>query len=371
MTRAIKDVSRKPGWRQQVITLILIPPACYAAYWLGTLVAGPGSVPTQLPNVGGLHIDAKYLDLGEVWETPEHVAVVPVQNVSSAPITVAEFATSCDCSGVEPKSVTLQPGQRADLTVKLDLTHRLPYQFGLARRPVTVRIDPVFGGDYAPSTGWELKAVVRSRVSVNATRLDFMDLCTHAGTPASRTVRATAHVPLARLEAVAVPNAAAVRVTPEPSGELDIVVTPDPGLPVGPFRFEVRTTAVTPDGVAHRCATIPVCGEMQPATRVTPGVVLLGERAVNSTAEAEVIVRLPGVGWSVERIEVESLDTVVKKVDSDADGTQRYRVVQRIARTGDQTAAIDFVVRRPGGEVGKVDATVCYYGLAKRPRAGM
>ncbi len=88
------DVSRKFAWRRGVITLLLIPPACIAAYSLGGLVAGPRSFPPRSPAVGGLHVDAENLDLGEVWETPEHVVVVPVRNVGSTPVTVAGFATT-------------------------------------------------------------------------------------------------------------------------------------------------------------------------------------------------------------------------------------------------------------------------------------
>ncbi|MBX9582137.1 MAG: hypothetical protein K2X87_17670 [Gemmataceae bacterium] len=56
-------------------------------------------------------IDPAALALGEVWETPRHVARIPVRNVSAQARTVREFQRSCSCVGVEPATLTLRPGR--------------------------------------------------------------------------------------------------------------------------------------------------------------------------------------------------------------------------------------------------------------------
>ncbi len=89
--------------------------------------------------------------------------------------------------------MSLRPGEQADLTVKIDLTHRQQYQLGLARWDVSVWINPVFAGDFAPTPGWELKGVVLSRVSLEAASLSFGDQCVHGGPPVMRKVRVVAH----------------------------------------------------------------------------------------------------------------------------------------------------------------------------------
>lgn len=350
-------------WWQQFITLILVPPACIAAYWLGTLVTGPSPEPTPLPSVGGLHIDAKDLDLGEIWETPEHAVVVPVRNVGSTPVTVAEFATSCDCSGVEPESVTIPPGSSAKVTVKLDLTHRSPYQLGLARRTFSVRLDPVFQGDFAPTPGWEIRGTVRSRVSLEAASLAFADKCVRGGAPASRTVRATAHLPLLRLEVSAPQELASVRVeTHSDPGRYTLVITPNPDLPIGPFRFRVEVTAVVPDGTAYQCGGIDVSGEIQSPIRVLPRIVLLGEHTVSAHAEADITVRLPADGWAIDHVGVDDQDTVVTRVGVDDKGGIRYRVCQHVRRTGDHVARVRFVARNGGEATETASVEVRYHG---------
>jgi uncharacterized protein DUF1573 len=314
--------------------------------------------------VNGLYIDPRSLDLGEVWETPEHVAQVSVKNVSAEPRTIIRFEQSCNCLGVEPQGMTISPGQTAELGIHFDLTHKQPYQLGLARWPVSVRIQPVFQGDFAPSLGWDVRATVRSRVSLENWQLTFGDRCTHSGPRVERKIRANTHQPLRRLEAVAVPNVAATRVEPVAGalGEYFIVVSPRPDLPVGPFRFEVQISAVDEDGSVHRSASLEVSGDMQTTTRLIPSVILLGERKLGEQAEAEVTLLLPQGGWKVDHIEGESTDTNVTRLGASVDGGEQYRVDQRIAQAGDNVIRVRFVIRKPDGQTEPVKLEVRYHG---------
>jgi hypothetical protein len=223
-------------WTQRVLLLFLVPLACVAGYYLGTLASAaliPARSSLDGPVINGLHIEPPSLDLGEIWETPEHVARVTIKNVSAEPRTIVRFEQSCDCLGVEPQGMTIPPGQSTEVTFRLDLTHRQPYQLGLARWPVSVRLSPVFQGDFAATPGWDVKALVLSRVSLETWQLAFGDRCTHTGPQVERKVRAKAHQPLRRLEAVAVPDVATVRVEPVAGveGEYFIVVSPRSDLP--------------------------------------------------------------------------------------------------------------------------------------------
>ncbi|HJT77028.1 MAG TPA: DUF1573 domain-containing protein [Gemmataceae bacterium] len=344
----------------------MLPVVCFAAYHLGTLAAtafASRARQPEAPTVNGLSIDPSSLDLGEVWETPRHTTTLKIKNVSGDVRTVTDFEASCDCLGVEPRALTLQPGQAAELTVSLDLTHRQPYQLGLARWPTSVQIRPRFQGDFAPTPGWLVKASVRSRVSLEAAQLAFGDRCVHDGPPASRKVRARAHVPLRRLEASALPDLAEVRVEEDAApGGYRIVVSPHPALPVGPFRFRVQVRAVTADGAAHECGALDVSGEMQPSSRIFPRLVLLGEHPVADRAEADVSVRLPASGWAIDRIETDGPDTTVSRLGVGPDGEQRLRVAQRIARAGDQVATVRVIIRKPDRQTEAVTVQVRYYG---------
>ena len=358
-----------PAWRR-VLTLLLIPPACLAAWYLGMVVAGltPRPAYTALPTINGLQADPKALDLGEVWETPKHTVVVPIKNAGGESRTITDFGTACDCIAVEPRTPTLTPGQTSEVRVTLDLTHRLSYQHGLARRPLSVKLSPVFQGDFTATPGWEMRGVVKSRVTLETVRLAFGDKCTQGGPPASRKIRVRVHEPLERLEASADPDAAFVRVEPiaDTLRQYSVIVTPNPDLPVGSFRFDVPIQAVTADGTAHPCASIEVTGEMQPSVRVLPRMVLLGEHQVPSQSEADITVRLPHGGWTVHRIETDSLDTVVTKKEVEPDGGVRYRVTQQINRPGDNVSRVQFLVRPAAGPGEVVTAEVRYHGLTEK-----
>jgi hypothetical protein len=182
----------------------------------------------------------------------------------------------------------------------------------------------------------------------------------------SRKIHAIAYVPSTALEVVAKPEIAKVHVEPSPDspGQYEITLAPDPKLPVGPFRFDVPVTAVMPDGVRYRCATIQVSSEMQPTTRIVPGLVLLGEHPVGGEATAEVSVRFPDrSAWAVDRIVSESPHLKLAPNGSFADGALRYRLSQRIAERGDRESKATFIVRKGNGEFETVELKVRYHGL--------
>jgi hypothetical protein len=186
----------------------------------------------------------------------------------------------------------------------------------------------------------------------------------HAGPAVSRKVRATAHVPIDRLDASAVPDLAVARVesVADNPGQYCIIVSPRPDLPVGPFRFDVQVRAVTADAVVHPGASIEVSGEMQSPCRVFPRLILLGEHTILDCAEADMTVWLPANGWGIDRIETDSPDTSVSRAGVGPDGGMGLRVTQRIARAGDQVAAIRIVVHTPDGQTEVLPVEVRYHG---------
>jgi hypothetical protein len=317
--------------------------------------------------VDGLFVESKSLALGEVWETREHRIVLSIKNVSNETRTIKEFGHSCDCTAVEPSTLTLDPGSQKDIEVRIDLTHRQPYQLGLERWPVGVEIRPVFENSFASSAGWKMAGVVRSRISLDAPKLAFGDQCNRAGSIVTRKIHAKAHIPLQRLEAVAPPEFATARVEPvsgSPS-EYQILVSPRTDLPIGPFQFEVRIRAVEPDGSVRACASIDVSGEMQPTTRIFPKVILLGDRQLGETAEAEINVRLAAKDWKIDRIETDSEDISVSNGQTDEKGEVRLGVIQKIRRLGDVVSHCRIVIRKPDGNTEVVTSEVHYFGRQK------
>ncbi|MBX9623358.1 MAG: hypothetical protein K2X82_06050 [Gemmataceae bacterium] len=348
--------------------------ACAAAFYLGSLasdavtpkpVAGPPAV-----VVNGLAVDAADLALGEVWETPHFVARIRVRNVAAEPRTVTGWERSCVCVGVEPASLTLAPGEAAALTVSADLTRRDPHHRGLARRDATLRVRPVFAGDFAPADGWVLTAAVRSHISLEAPELVFGDDLAAGGPPKSRKLKVAAHGPLARVEAEPDSPAVSARVEPAGPDRYAVVVTPSPALPAGPFRCTVAVRAVTPDGVAHPAAPFDVSGAVGSPVRVFPRTVLVGEVAVPGAVTAEVTVILPAGGWAVERVEADAAGVDVQPVGPGPTGGTQYRITRPLTRPGVGQLEARFVVRGPDGQGETVPVEVRWFGRAADGKEG-
>jgi hypothetical protein len=209
---------RQPSrWKHWAMFLLVASTASLVAYHLGS-VAALGLRERQqeqrasLPTVNGLYIEPQSLDLGEVWETPRHRFRLTIRNAGGVARTITRFQTTCGCLQLDPQGQTIAPGDKAEFTAHLDLMHRLSYQMGVASWAKSVRLNPVFEGDFAPTPGWEVQGVVRSRVSLNNPNLAFEDRCSHGGPRVWRKVRARAHVPLKSLQASVLPKYAEVRV---------------------------------------------------------------------------------------------------------------------------------------------------------------
>lgn len=354
-------------WKHWFFFLLVAPAASLAAYHLGSLTAlglGQKEQSSPLATINGLYIEPQALDLGEVWETPDHTFRLTIQNAGKVVRSISRFQTTCGCLQLDPPGRLVAPGEKAEFNARLDLMHRLPYQIGLAQWPKVVRLDPVFEGDLTATLGWEMKAVVRSRVSTDRTQIPFADRCSRDGVRVWSKVRVKAHVPLKRLQATVHPNCAAVRIETSPASPEDyfLFVSPNPSLPLGAFRFEVRLRAVTLDDVSHECTTIEAFGGMQPASRVLPRMVLLGEYTIPSEAEADVTLKLPSSDWQIDHLETDSTETLVTQAEGETKESPRLHIAQQIKRPGDGVSTIRIVVRKPNKQLETVTVEVRYYG---------
>jgi hypothetical protein len=358
---------------RRVVFVVLAVPACYLAYQLGVIVSAAGGrtgdatkADAARHKINGLEVAASDLDIGEVWEEPNFVRPVTITNRADRPVEVVDLRGGCECTAVEPRSFALGPGESQRVQVRIDLTHRYPHQFGVERREISLGLFPHLKERGATAAGWTITGGVKSRVSLEGRGIEFGDTCGQGGPPVTRKMRATAHVPLAGLDASCPAEMATVGVRRVgESGQYHVTVTPNPSLPLGPFTFEVALTATLPDGSKFACSSFRVGGEMRSPVRVVPDPVLFGEHAVGATAEAFVSVRFPAASWSVDRVETELSETSVTPADP-IDGRPAYRITQPVTKAGDRNCVVRFVVRKPDGKLETVPATLRWHGESAR-----
>ena len=101
---------RKPQpIRAQLFGIIGIGVALFLCAWGFRLVILPP--PPSPPLTPLLFVSPTSLDFGEAWETDDHLVKLPIKNLSTQELTIVDFVTSCDCSRIEPKKLTIPPGQ--------------------------------------------------------------------------------------------------------------------------------------------------------------------------------------------------------------------------------------------------------------------
>ena len=66
---------------------------------------------------------ASNLDFGAVWEDAEFDWELPIHNQIGERVYVTDFALSCACLRIEPRSFELAPGETTSLKLKINLLH--------------------------------------------------------------------------------------------------------------------------------------------------------------------------------------------------------------------------------------------------------
>jgi hypothetical protein len=335
--------------------------ACAAAFsvaqhlgrWLRGESATAADAPTET-ECQGLVVAASDLDLGDLWDCNEFVRNVAIHNPANSDKSIKDFVTSCLCTAVEPRSLTVPAAGTATVQVRIDPNHRSPDEVGLAVRPFALEITPITSTSRPHEAGWKFHGVFKSRVTLNALSVHFGETVVKDAVPPTRKAVAIVHVPMQHLDAKVEPaGVAAVKVVPNPDqpDRVEIHITPANTLPTGIFKASVIVEVVDCTGQVRPGATLPIAGNVQPEARLLPARVMLGSHPVGTTAEAIVVLQAPhDAAWTVDHIEADSQDVSAEATTAEGIPSGRaFRVRQRATREGNQTDTVRFVVRK-GGE---------------------
>ncbi len=363
------STSSLPNHIRLLLFAVVLVGSGVGAYRFAVALAQPQNENKPLyEECEGLAVEFSALDLGQVWEAKDVACELPLQNVTNEDIRIVDFATSCGCVEVVPRAVTVPGRTTVHVALKLDLTHRTQGDVGKPERSFAVEVTPILRNRLrSPKPGWVVRGTVKSRITLDTSRLHFGQMPVHGQPQQARTVLATTHVPLERLDVAVDSRVASVRVTPRPgvSNQFELAIVPQASLPPGRLEAPITIDLITPEGKILRGVTLPVSGEMQPEVRPLPSRVLLGPRPVGETAEAFVVLQAPpGTDTEVAQIETDSADTHVEAVTVDGSSAGRtFRVKQRVSAAGEQTCVVRFRVKKPGQPLLTLTTEVCYYGL--------
>lgn len=340
-------------------TLLVVVVGSLAARW--RLAAPPPAVESPPPI---LVIDSRALDFGDAWASGRVEWKLPIRNVSDSEATLVSLLGNCSCVSMKPLPLRIEAGGTAVLHLELDLTNWCAadpddiqqYRINLVGTVRTTEGDrPV---------GWVLEGRTKHAARPNPRMVDFGRVWPPQ-LPAERSVDIRPSLQVGPVRAEVIDDStggvtAEVRSTPEGS---QLFVRLNRAVVPGRYRCAVRLSSTTVDGASVPGVLLPVewdvLGEVQPDTPE----VALGPQPVGSVHEQTVVFtsladrsfRITGAsGGDGTRVEVPS---------PGPGSSLAVRVIQRIERTGDQTAEFTVSGTTAAGEEFRVRFRVLYYGL--------
>jgi hypothetical protein len=306
------------------------------------------------------------LDLGAIWEQAEYVHDLLIHNQSPVTEEIQDILPSCGCLSVEPRSLKIPSRGTARVRLKIDLVSRKPSEIGLAERPLVVEIWPLRKGSPQRQGGWQVRGIIKSRVTLDVLDLDFGDEPVRGQLPLSRKVNATIQVPDAKLRVRAIPESVIVVAQPRigSANTFELTIAPKSLLAAGSFRCEVRIDLVRSSGKQLSGVVLPVSGRMRPEVRALPSRLVFGPKRIGETVEATVTLQAPtGEDWVVDHMEMESDDVrVARFANPRILSRQVFRIRQRISQTGLQSSMVRFFVRKGQAEPVPLTMEITYDG---------
>jgi hypothetical protein len=153
--------------------ILLIAGSGGAAFWLGS------TEQARFSN-GGLEIDPKDLELGELWDDDHFTMTIPVRNIGKAPLEIESFSSSCSCLSIANGALFLYPHQQATIEVTLDLGRALT-RTNPGGGPLNVRLAPNIKGSSVQQTGWLIRGRIRKLLGFDPAILDLRLPCVGDG----------------------------------------------------------------------------------------------------------------------------------------------------------------------------------------------
>jgi hypothetical protein len=191
-----------------------------------------------------------------------------------------------------------------------------------------------------------LQGVVKKAVVADPPALDFGESLVSGEPFAARFVRVKALVPIEGLWAEVEPASLGITTVHRPQrNQYHIELNPNPELPVGPIRGEIRLTPTMPGGDALPRLVVPVTGHVVQAVVADPSSIVFGSRPVGATVEQTFTLRAR-----------DCCAFAIGEIASTLDGLRIVEVPAPVA--GGHAFRATYVVGKPGRLVGEVGLTI-------------
>jgi hypothetical protein len=312
-----------------------------------------------------LEVPTTALELGQIWIQDETTVTLPMRNTTGSQVRVREFWTSCNCSSIRPKELTLAPHETCDLTVKMNVAPRDNRTAALATYPFSLTITAVLDEtSTAALLSWTLKGIVRNPfVSVPAI-VTFDEPLIRGTVFPGHELTVVSREPLRRIRAKAIDNLVRISERVAADGRFTIIIYPLESLQSGRFASRVLLEALDASESTFASTTLTMVGDVVGDLQITPSHLSFGALEIGSTVTETVVIR----SRTDREFEIESITSSISGVSCQLASLDRLsaRVVLECKPVdlGTHKGDVTISVKYDDGTRQSETVNVLYHGVA-------
>jgi hypothetical protein len=316
---------------------------CALAICLGAAL-GWGLRPSFLrqgKQVAQLWIPPDALNMGTIWEDEQFKWTAPIENREATPIEVESFGTTCNCLSIEPNSFVLEPGERRELRLRINLTSQVKEtgEVAVGLWAHVKKDDRKPGEPLGPE--WKITGQVRRVLKFNR-RLYLGEHSELAQPLLMRTIPIEVLVPLESLSAECDLSGFTVNVERPEEGKGELRLLSVTSRDLGAFEGTVSLHPILKGGEQLPVQRLEFEGKIVPDMEAVPPAVQVGGRVLGDTIEDVVILRsLTGRELLGVRVKAEGQGLAVDPVEDNL----RFRIRQEVICTGSTMNRVHFCAK--------------------------
>jgi len=314
----------------------------------------------------GLVVEPARLDFGSVWASKGFTWSLPIHNPTEQLIKVVDLRSSCSCTSISPRELSIPAGATKQVQLTLDLTPAAGEQASSRSNRFYVLVTPHVAGGLAQEVGWAVRGEVLNPFDCEPRSPLGIDDLIFGQRPPAAAIKLHAFRDFERVEAECDPALGEVRINTASGREHELTFQPATEPPLGPFEARLRVRAV------ERSAQPPVeidyvlHGSVLHPVEALPAGLTLGAVPVGDTIE-EMVTLLPRLGHSLGTVAVERAPegAIVELAESSAERAV-VSVRQRIAVAGARIEPIRLAVQTIDGKsLPALEVNVAYVGTQR------
>lgn len=306
------------------------------------------------------------LNFGEVWEDPHFSIDLPITNTRGQDLEIKQFLKTCNCSRIEPPSLTIPAWQTREVRLILDLTPKKPEEFAASVRDFEVGISPEVSGERG-GPWWTIRGRVRSVMLSDMPKIDFGNVSEWSQSLPIRKVTLTTRSSVENLSASCSAPEFAVQVEKRAAAkenQFDLTVAMKKAAKRGAIHTSISIMPVVSEGERLPPRQIEVLGRVVSDIDVSPPGVFFAGCPVGTTKTEKVTLRsLTGQEFEVTAMRCEGDGLSVERRGSARGGGLAFEVKQKVDWSGEHNGKVFFRIGRSTVKEEEVMLPVSYTGF--------